>query len=107
METPKARFNMQIGSWWVITMGTLCGPWHVTSKGSYWYILNILTLTTKRIGKVRGHGTNYCDRAKYIARERNCLFLKEHLKDLPLYLGRYPEFDEVIASTLKQSGDVV
>ncbi|MCX5884337.1 MAG: hypothetical protein NT096_00230 [Proteobacteria bacterium] len=91
---------MQIGSWWAITEGTLTGPWHVTSKGSVWYIINMLTLTIKNIGPVRGHGLNYCTRAKEIARERNAKFLKENKEKLPMYLGRYPEFDKTIVEVL-------
>jgi len=91
---------MQIGSWWAITSGTLTGPWHVTSKGKYWYIINMLTGTTKRIGLFRMSGTNYCDRAKDIARERNEVFLEEHKQELPQYMGRYPEFDKTIAEVL-------
>jgi hypothetical protein len=93
---------MQIGSWWAITDGTLTGPWHVTARGKFWYIINMLTLTTKRIGKMKGRGVNYCDRAKDIARERNALFLKENKEKLPLYLGRYPEFDKTISEVLKE-----
>lgn len=94
---------MQIGSWWAITAGALTGPWHVisTSKSRVWYIVNMLTLTTKKIGKVRMRGTNYFDRAVETARKRNVEFLKKNKEKLPLYLGRYPEFDKTIVETLK------
>lgn len=92
---------MQVGSFWVITMNTLKGPWHVTNKGNIWYIINILTGTTKKIGKVRGHGTNYCDRAKDIAKERNAVFFSKE-KQLPQYLGRYPELDAAISEVLQK-----
>jgi hypothetical protein len=93
---------MRIGSWWAITAGTQTGPWHVTSKGKAWYIVNMLTLTTKKIGGPSiGRGLNYFDRAIEIARKRNAKFLKEHREELPLYLGRYPEFDKTITEVLK------
>ena len=93
---------MQVGSWWVITGNTLKGPWHVTSKGKNWYIINILTETTVKIGPFRMSGMNYCDRAKMIARDRNEKFLAD-TRELPKYLGRHPEFDKTIAEVLQEA----
>lgn len=81
-------------------MQTIKGPWQVTSKGHQWYIINILTGTTKRIGKVRGHGVNFCDRAKDIAKERNAAFFSKK-EELPQYLGRHPELDAAISQVLQ------
>lgn len=93
---------MNINGWHIITMDTLSGPWHVSSKGKFWYIINILTYTTKRIGSFRCSGINYFDRAQDIADERNKVFLKKRKHDLPLYMGRYPEFDKTIAQVLQE-----
>lgn len=97
---------MQVGPFWLITVGTLKGPWHVSAYQNAWHIVNIIKeksggIECKKIGKVRGHGMNYCDRAREIARERNDLFLKEHRDQLPLYLGICSEFDKTIAEALR------
>ena len=97
---------MQVGSYWIFTMQTIKGPWQVTSKGNYWFIYNILTHTIKKIGKVRGHGLNYCDRAKEIARERNAAFFSKE-EQLPQYIGRYPELDAAISEVLQKEGSNV
>ena len=91
---------MQIGNFWVHTTYTLTGPWHVTGRNNIWYIINILTGTTKRIGRTKGRGLNFHDRAVDVARERNEVFLRGHKQELPQYMGRYPEFDKTIAEVL-------
>ena len=102
---------------WMITTGTLTGPWHVASsffllwkrtKSStqgtvLWSIVNMLTGKSKKIGRVQGRGVNFCDRAREIARERNKDFLAKHMADksLPQFLGINPEFDKTIAQCLQ------
>jgi hypothetical protein len=96
---------------WMITVGTLTGPWHVASRTrrvqpmvykDHWCIVNIITWSSKVIGPVRMRGVNYHDRAIEVARERNEEFFRKHLKELPTFLGRYPEFDKVIAMMLAE-----
>ena len=92
---------------WMITIGTLTGPWHVASchvggASGYWYIVNMLNGNAVRIGKVRMKGTNYCDRAKEEARLRNNQFFKEHVKDLPGFMGTNTEFDKIIGTVLQE-----
>ena len=86
---------------WLITIGTLDGPWHVASMSSKWRIINILTGSTKVIGggSVKGKGVNYFDRSKDEATKRNNAFLKDVTR-LPAYLGKHPEFDKTIAKYL-------
>ena len=100
---------------WIITIGTLDGPWHVTSKHTsqqwgvphratrgtdVWMVVNILTGSTKVIGPSgRGKGVNYFDRSKDEATKRNNAFLKDVTR-LPAYLGKHPEFDKTIAKYL-------
>lgn len=81
---------MQVGKFWLITINTINGPWHVSSlndglgalmpafhaggkrhRGGSWYIVNKDTGDAERIGSVRSKGTNYCDRAKEEAKRRN------------------------------------
>lgn len=67
---------MQYYQFWIHTINTLRGPWHVSAYGNYWYIVNIETGEHKRIGRVggprgNGRGTNYHDRAIEEAKRRN------------------------------------
>ena len=95
---------MEFNGWWLITIGTLDGPWHVASSyPSGWVIVNILTDKSKYIGPVRRKGTNYFDRAEAEAKRRNDLFLKEHAAELPKYMGRFECFDKTIAKVLRQA----
>jgi hypothetical protein len=96
--------NLHINDMYMITIHTLTGPWHVTRsnlvidpKRNYWCIVNMLTGRSKRIGQISSRGVNYFDRAKNMAQERNEKFLKEHKNELPLYLGRHPQFDKVLS----------
>jgi hypothetical protein len=95
----------------MITIGVLTGPWHVGSnlrpgQMGYWFIVNMLDGKSKKIGKVRRRqmkGTNYFDRAKEVAHERNKAFLDKHMADksLPKFLGINPEFDKTIEQCLQ------
>jgi hypothetical protein len=81
---------MQVGNFWLITIDTINGPWHVASlsdgrgaqmprgiNGEYmgragsWYIVNKDTGRSKRIGPVKSRGKNWCDEAKAEAKQRN------------------------------------
>lgn len=81
---------MQVGKFWLITIDTINGPWHVSSyndglgtlmpafhsggkkhRAGSWYIVHKDTGDAERIGSVRSKGTNYCDRAKEEAIRRN------------------------------------
>jgi hypothetical protein len=70
---------MVIGQFVTITDNTLDGPWHVGWRGFYsyvdknWYIVNKDTGKSKKIGPVRSHGTNNCDKARAEATRRNNL----------------------------------
>jgi len=102
----------------MITVGSLTGPWHVasTSHGlkhdrwglgrmqvaGSWHVVNMLTGKSKIVGPVRMKGTNYFDRAKEVAEERNDQFFKEHHDRLPMYLGINEEFDKVITLVLQR-----
>lgn len=55
----------------ITTISTLRGPWHVGSKDLFWYVVNVENGKSRKIGPFRNKGTNYCDRAKEMARERN------------------------------------
>ena len=97
---------------WMITIEVLTGPWHVASSdkpqgdvpsANHWYIVNMLTGKSKKIGRVRTTGMNFCDRATVIARERNKEFLAKHMREktLPTFLGINKEFDKTIAQHLQ------
>jgi hypothetical protein len=76
---------MQVGKFWLITIGTINGPWHVSSlqdgKGlsmgrglgnaGSWYIVNKDTGRSKRIGPVKMKGKNWFDEARAEAKRRN------------------------------------
>jgi len=94
---------MQVGNFWLITIGTINGPWHVASlndgrgvrmpRGLYgedmghagsWYIVNKDTGRSKRIGPVKARGKNWCDEARAEAKRRN------------IVLGYSQAFDSII-----------
>ncbi len=76
---------MQVGKFWLITVDTIKGPWHVASlddgkgrdmghglgRAGSWYIVNKDNGKSKRIGPVRMNGRNYCDEARAEAKRRN------------------------------------
>jgi len=81
---------MQVGKFWLITIDTINGPWHVSSyndglgtlmpafhpggkkhRAGSWYIVNKDTGKSERIGSVRARGRNYCDEARDEAKRRN------------------------------------
>jgi hypothetical protein len=82
--------TMQVGRFWLITTGTINGPWHVSSlddglgqlmpasttfgkkhRAGSWYIVNKDTGDSRRIGPVKSRGKNWCDEARAEARHRN------------------------------------
>jgi hypothetical protein len=100
-----------------ITKNTLTGPWHVTSvhyslphlKPGFWYIMDILTGRSKKIGPIHGQakmvkrtGKNYFDRAVMVAKERNEAFFRDHKEDLPMYMGMDPDLDKAIIKALSK-----
>lgn len=96
---------MQLGPFWIISLGTQKGPWHISYYAKAWYIVNIIknkngSVECKRIGSVRGRGINHCDRARETARKLNEEFLTENREYLPMYLGICPEFDFTIKEML-------
>ena len=75
-HTIKYRLSWDIGgSKDVLTFtdNTLTGPWHVCSyrTSRFWYIINIETRVTRKIGPVKSKGSNNCDKARALARARN------------------------------------
>jgi hypothetical protein len=60
----------------------------------------MLTESTCKIGPVRMRGTNYCDRARDEAKQRNEKFFAEHKTDLPTFMGIHPKFDAIIEMVL-------
>ena len=81
---------MQVGKFWLITIDTIKGPWHVASlddgkgaamprgmwggdmgRAGSWYIVNKDTGKAKRIGPVKMRGKNWCDEARAEAVRRN------------------------------------
>jgi len=67
---------MQYNQFWIITVNTLRGPWHVSAYNDSWYIVNIETGRFRRIGRIggprgNGRGINYHDRAISEAKTRN------------------------------------
>jgi len=96
---------MQVGPFWCITSGTLTGPWHVAALQNAWYIVSLVptkggAVQCCKIGKVRMRGTNYCDRARDEARQRNAEIFKD-VKMLPTLLGVHPSLDVAIAKALE------
>lgn len=57
--------------WWLLTGGYGTGPWFKANKGNDWYIVNVETGQHKKVGPVRGRGTNYSDKASQLAQRRN------------------------------------
>jgi hypothetical protein len=81
---------MQVGKFWLITIETINGPWHVASlddhrgapltrgmwgenrgRAGSWYIVNKDTGRSKRIGPVKMRGKNWFDEACAVAKQRN------------------------------------
>lgn len=64
---------MRVGRFWLVTIDTINGPWHVGSKDNElkWYIVNRETGHSEYIGRVTGHGHNYFDEARDEAKRRN------------------------------------
>lgn len=81
---------MQVGRFWLITIGTINGPWQVSSwedgrgqlmpphrpfgqphRAGSWYIVNKDTGKSKRIGPVKSRGKNWHDEAVAEAKRRN------------------------------------
>ena len=80
---------MQVGKFWLITVGTINGPWHVSSlndrrgqsmgtlggrwlgRAGSWYIVNKDNGRSKRMGPVKSRGKNWCDAARDEAKRRN------------------------------------
>ena len=106
---------MQVGPFWCITVGTLIGPWHVSSlmpaltpggkkhRAGSWYIVNKDTGDSRRVGPVKARGKNWHDAAITEAKRRN----EQHLrsldpKELPLMLGQNDLLDAAISRILKE-----
>lgn len=89
----------------ILTGGTQPGPWHAASDISEgaWYIVNVQTHKSKRMGLIKGYGTNYYDAAKTEALKRNSiLFEKARAENkLPTLLGISPEMDAAVEHALK------
>lgn len=81
---------MQVGKFWLITIETINGPWHVSSlqdgrgitmtrdlsgvrhyRAGSWYIVNKDTGKSKRIGPIKMNGKNWHDEAVAEAKRRN------------------------------------
>ncbi len=67
---------MRVGRFETITDGTLGGPWHVAEKvepmlDANWYIVNVDTGKSKKIGRAKKNGTNFYDKAIEEAKRRN------------------------------------
>lgn len=100
---------MQVGPFWCITTGTLIGPWHVASlndgggRAGSWYIVNVDTKQSKRIGPVRMKGKNWHDEAMDVARERNEKYLRGLDPEiLPTMIGKSDRLDQAIGKILKE-----
>lgn len=57
--------------WWLLTGGHGTGPWFKANKDNNWYIVNVETGQSKKVGPVRRKGTNYSDKASEMAQQRN------------------------------------
>jgi len=63
---------MQVGRFWLITLETIDGPWHVGSThDKCWYIVHKDTGKSKKIGPVKTRGSSNFEKAYAEAIRRN------------------------------------